>query len=242
MSHSRGRCRNRDSCCIGRHRASPSESPTAANHPREKSGPRSSSLFLPFWPPFPLNKSNDPRETWLRSSSVLRLISSCCLHVAQEPAIIAHFLHSAIAERRNDEATAAKSRGTARDTIPVHERSPHAEGREGFGSIRNGSCHIQREAPVSRVPAGVSGLNSTGPACALENNRDACGFRNTKVADTNVSASRALPRVSVGRCGLIFENCAFDQPKLVATHLCLLFGSRQSRHYARPNTFMGPDP
>src|SRR3954452_18170971 len=75
MSHSRGRCRNRDSCCIGRHRASPSESPTAANHPREKSGPRSSSLFLPFWPPFPLNKSNDPRETWLRSSSVLRLVA-----------------------------------------------------------------------------------------------------------------------------------------------------------------------
>jgi hypothetical protein len=89
----------------------------------------------------------------LRSSSVLRLISSCCLHVAQEPAIIAHFLHSAIAERRNDEATAAKSRGTARDTIPVHERSPHAERREGFGSIRNGSCHIQRESagiPSSR--------------------------------------------------------------------------------------------
>src|SRR5436305_13177005 len=32
------------------------------------------------------------------------------------------------------------------------------------------------------------------------------------------------------------------QPKLVATHLCLLFGSRESRHYARANTFMGPDP
>ena len=126
----------------------------------------------------------------MRSSSVLRLISSCCLHVAQEPAIIAHFLHSAIAERRNDEATAAKSRGTARDTFRSTKEAPTPEGREGFGSIRNGSCHIQREAPVSRVPAGVSGLNSTGPACALENNRDACGFRNTKVADiTDVSAS-----------------------------------------------------
>src|SRR5881227_2432136 len=59
---------------------------------------------------------------------------------------------------------------------------------------------------------------------------------------TRRASTRALPRVSVGRCGLIFENCAFRQPKLVATHLCLLFGSRESRHYARANTFMGPDP
>src|SRR3954452_20988650 len=59
---------------------------------------------------------------------------------------------------------------------------------------------------------------------------------------TRRSSTRALPRVSVGRCGLIFEKLRFRQPKLVATHLCLLFGSRESRHYVRANTFMGPDP
>src|SRR5213080_932218 len=41
---------------------------------------------------------------------------------------------------------------------------------------------------------------------------------------------------------LDLRKLRFRQPKLVATHLCLLFGSRESRHYARANTFMGPDP
>src|SRR5205085_10769004 len=39
---------------------------------------------------------------------------------------------------------------------------------------------------------------------------------------------------------LDLRKLRFRQPKLVATHLCLLFGSRESRHYARANTFMGP--
>src|SRR3954465_9587707 len=41
---------------------------------------------------------------------------------------------------------------------------------------------------------------------------------------------------------LDLRKLRFRQPKLVATHLCLLFGSRESRHYVRANTFMGPDP
>src|SRR5213076_1138816 len=41
---------------------------------------------------------------------------------------------------------------------------------------------------------------------------------------------------------LDLRKLRFRQPKLVATHLCLLFGSRESSHYARANTFMGPDP
>src|SRR3954453_13780810 len=41
---------------------------------------------------------------------------------------------------------------------------------------------------------------------------------------------------------LELRKLRFRQPKLVATHLCLLFGSRESRHYVRANTFMGPDP
>jgi hypothetical protein len=40
---------------------------------------------------------------------------------------------------------------------------------------------------------------------------------------------------------LDLRKLRFRQPKLVATHLCLLFGSRESRHYARANTFMGPE-
>jgi hypothetical protein len=85
--------------------------------------------------------------------------------------------------RRNQEARlGTQFRSTKEAPTPKGVRASAASG--------NGSCHIQREAPVSRVPAGVSGLNSTRPACALENNRDACGFPNTKVADiTDVSAS-----------------------------------------------------
>src|SRR3954466_12700850 len=41
---------------------------------------------------------------------------------------------------------------------------------------------------------------------------------------------------------LDLRKLRFRQRKLVATHLCLLFGSRESRHYARANIFMSPDP
>ena len=46
---------------------------------------------------------------------------------------------------------------------------------------------------------------------------------------TRRSSTRALPRVSVGRCGAIFENCSVRQPKLIPIHLRLPFGSRESQ-------------
>src|SRR3954449_7661780 len=53
--------------------------------------------------------------------------------------------------------------------------------------------------------------------------------------------ARFAPRVG-RQMRLDLRKLRFRQPKLVATHLCLLFGSRESRHYVRANTFMGPDP
>src|SRR3954447_19453280 len=52
--------------------------------------------------------------------------------------------------------------------------------------------------------------------------------------------ARFAPRVG-RQMRLDLRKLRFRQPKLVATHLCLLFGSRESRHYVRANTFMGPD-
>ena len=61
-------------------------------------------------------------------------------------------------------------------------------------------------------------------------------------ADLGVGQNaRFAPRVG-RQMRLDFRKLRFRQPKLVATHLCLLFGSRESRHYARANTFMSPDP
>src|SRR4051812_40895067 len=53
--------------------------------------------------------------------------------------------------------------------------------------------------------------------------------------------ARFAPRIG-RQMRLDLRKLRFRQPKLVATHLCLLFGSRESRHYVRANTFMGPDP
>src|SRR4051794_39839445 len=53
--------------------------------------------------------------------------------------------------------------------------------------------------------------------------------------------ARFAPRVG-RQMRLDLRKLRFRQPKLVATHLCILFGSRESRHYVRANTFMGPDP
>src|SRR3954468_2605781 len=58
---------------------------------------------------------------------------------------------------------------------------------------------------------------------------------------TAIIDARFAPRVG-RQMRLDLRKLRFRQPKLVATHLCLLFGSRESRHYARANTFMGPDP
>src|SRR4051794_22308865 len=53
--------------------------------------------------------------------------------------------------------------------------------------------------------------------------------------------ARFAPRIG-RQMRLDLRKLRFRQPKLVPTHLCLLFGSRESRHYVRANTFMGPDP
>src|SRR3954454_3966175 len=61
-------------------------------------------------------------------------------------------------------------------------------------------------------------------------------------ADLGVGQNaRFAPRVG-RQMRLDLRKLRFRQPKLVATHLCLLFGSRESRHYARANIFMSPDP
>src|SRR4051794_40402459 len=58
---------------------------------------------------------------------------------------------------------------------------------------------------------------------------------------TAIIDARFAPRVG-RQMRLDLRKLRFRQPTLVATHLCLLFGSRESRHYVRANTFMGPDP
>src|SRR3954466_2924236 len=105
-------------------------------------------------------------------------------------------------------------------------------------------CAKQIDPHALRGPAHVSIIECLPRAIFRgASTQQAPDFRTcTMPLITRRSSTRALRRVSVGRCGLIFENCGFVSQNWSRLILCLLFGSRESRHYARANTFMGPYP
>ena len=59
---------------------------------------------------------------------------------------------------------------------------------------------------------------------------------------TRRSSTRALPRVSAGRCGSIFENCCSVSQNWSRLIRAPCSEAMNQNHLLMPTTFMGPDP
>src|SRR3954467_2585619 len=105
-------------------------------------------------------------------------------------------------------------------------------------------CAKQIDPHALRGPAHVSIIECL-PRAIFRGRIDPTGTWLQNLHDaadhTAIIDARFAPRIG-RQMRLDLRKLRFRQPKLVPTHLCLLFGSRESRHYVRANTFMGPDP
>lgn len=89
------------------------------------------------------------------------------------------------------------------------------------------------ETVVERLSGPVFGWRIDPTAARLKHVHDA--------ADHFWIINGALPRVSIGKCGSIFENCA-SVTRVDRDSSPLPFGNRESQHADHANTLMGPGP